>query len=137
MAFETPHDAGGTILVWNPTTGSTTSSHVYTVTNIVVSYTDPGAEEAKIDVSHLGLATGSAAVLLDRPIAGGAETGTGRNVQFDFVGKTLIEDKQTGTISITVGGVSLLSKAGTVQSCTLTLATNDAIRGQATINISR
>jgi hypothetical protein len=129
MPFETPHDSGGTVLVW---AGST-----FTVTNIVLSYTDPGAEQAKIDVSNLSQTTGSAALLIDRPIAGGGDTGTGRNVQFDYVGKAIIEDKATGTFSLTVGGQSLLSKAGTVQSSTLTLATNEAIRGQATITISR
>lgn len=129
MAFETPHDSGGTVLTFAGTT--------YTVTNVVISYTDPGAQNAKIDVSHLGQTTGSAALLLDRPIAGGADTGTGRNVQFDYVGKSIIEDKATGTFSITVNGVTLLSKAGTVQSSTLTLATNDAIRGMATVLIAR
>jgi hypothetical protein len=129
MAFETPHDGAGTVLTFAGTT--------YTVTNIVVSYTDPTAEDDKIAVSHLGQTTGETAKTLDLPLAGAASGDTGRTVQFDYVGKTIIEDKATGTFALTVGGSSLLSKAGTVQSSTLTLATNDAIRGQATIRIAR
>jgi hypothetical protein len=129
MPFETPHDGSGTVLSWAGTT--------YTVTNIVVSYADPTATEDKIAVSHLGQTTGETAKTLDLPLAGAASGDTGRTVQFDYVGKTIIEDKATGTFSLTVGGSSLLSKAGTVQSSTLTLATNDAIRGQATIRIAR
>lgn len=131
MAFETPHDGTGTVLTWAGTT--------YTVTNIVVSFTDPTAEEDQINVSHLGQTTGEQAKTLTLPLAGAASGDTGRTVQFDYVGKTVIEDKATGTFSLTVGGsaISVLSKAGTVQSSTLTLTTNDAIRGQATIRIAR
>jgi hypothetical protein len=129
MPFETPHDGAGTVLTWKST--------VYTVTNIVVSYADPAAEEDKITVAHLGQTAGETAKTLDLPLAGSVSGDTGRTVQFDYVGKTIIADKDTGTLSITVGGSSLLSKGGTVQSSTLTLATNDAIRGQATILIER
>ncbi len=129
MAFETPHDGSGTVLTWKSTT--------YTVTNIVVSYADPAAEDEKIAIAHLGQTAGETAKTLDLPLAGSASGDTGRTVQFDYVGKTIIADKETGTLAITVGGASLLSKGGTVQSSTLTLATNDAIRGQATIRIER
>jgi hypothetical protein len=131
MPFETPHDGAGTVVTW-PTTATR-----YTVTNIVVSFTDPAAEDEKINVAHLGQTTGETARTLDLPLAGSASGDTGRTVQFDYVGTTLINDKSTGTLSITVGGSSLLSKGGTVQSSTLTLATNDAIRGQVTILIDR
>ena len=129
MAFETPHDGAGTVLTWKSTT--------YTVTNVVVSMTDPSADEDKISVSHLGQTVGETAKTLDLPLAGAASGDTGQTVQFDYIGKTLIADKETGTISITIGGTSLLSRAGTVNSSTLTLATQDAIRGQATIRIAR
>ncbi len=129
MPFETPHDGAGTVLTWKST--------AYTVTNIVVSFTDPAAEDEKISVAHLGQTAGETAKTLDLPLAGSASGDTGRTVQFDYVGRTLIADKDTGTLAITVGGTSLLSKGGTVQSSTLTLATNDAIRGQATIRIER
>ena len=129
MPFETPHDGAGTVLTWKSTT--------YTVTNVVVSMTDPSADEDKISVSHLGQTVGETAKTLDLPLAGAASGDTGQTVQFDYIGKTLIADKETGTISITIGGTSLLSRAGTVNSSTLTLATQDAIRGQATIRIAR
>jgi hypothetical protein len=131
MSFETPHDGAGTVVTW-PTTATK-----YTVTNIVVSYADPAAEDEKINVAHLGQTAGETAKTLDLPLAGSASGDTGRTVQFDYVGKSIIEDKATGTLAITVGGSSLLSKGGTVQSSTLTLATNDAIRGQVTILIDR
>jgi hypothetical protein len=129
MAFEAPHDGAGTVLTWKSTT--------YTVTNIVVSMTDPTATEDKIAVSHLGQTAGETAKTLDLPLAGAASGDTGQTVQFDYIGKTIIADKETGTLAITVGGTSLLSRAGTVNSSTLTLATQDAIRGQATIRIAR
>ena len=129
MPFETPHDGTGTVLTFAGTT--------YTVTNVVVSATDPTAEDEKINVSHLGQTAGETAKTLELPLAGSVSGDTGQSVQFDYIGKTLIADKATGTLSITVGGSSLLSRAGTVQSSTLTLATQDAIRGQATIRIAR
>jgi hypothetical protein len=129
MSFVTPHDGTGTVLTWKGTG--------YTVTNIVVSFADPAAEDEKINVAHLGQTTGETARTLDLPLTGSASGDTGRSVQFDYVGRTLINDKDTGTLSITVGGTSLINSGGTVQSSTLTLATNDAIRGQATIRIAR
>jgi hypothetical protein len=132
MPFETPHDGAGTVLTFAGTT--------YTVTNIVISYADPAGDAGEtINVAHLGQTVGETAKTLDLPLVGGTDGGgdTGRTVQFDYVGKTLIEDRATGTFAITVGGVSLLSKAGTVQSSTLTLAAQDAIRGQATVRIAR
>lgn len=125
----TPHDGAGTTL----TLGSTN----YTVTNIVITYNDPNAEEEKIDVSHLGLTTGAQLTTIDRPLKGSV-TDTGRSVQFDYLGRTIISDASTGTCTIITGGVTLLSGvAYTVNSSSLTLATNDAIRGQATIRIAR
>lgn len=132
----TPHDGAGTTL----TLGNTN----YTVTNIVISFTNPNdaaGDDANIDVSHLGLTTGASVATINRPLVGstaGGAAGTGRQVQFDYLGKSIIADASTGTCSITTGGTSLLSGvAYTVSSSTLTLATNDAIRGQATIAIAR
>lgn len=129
MAFETPHDGTGTVLTFAGTT--------YTVTNVVVSATDPTAADEKINVSHLGQTAGETAKTLDLPLAGSVSGDTGQTVTFDYIGKTLIADRATGTVAITVGGSSLLSRVGTVQSSTLTLATQDAIRGQATVRIAR
>lgn len=125
----TPHDGVGTSLVLGNTN--------YTITNVVITYNDPTADQEKIDVSHLGLTTGAQLSTIDRPLKG-STTDTGRSVQFNYLGRSIIADADTGTCTIVTGGVSLLSGvAYTVNSSTLTLATNDAIRGQATIRIAR
>jgi hypothetical protein len=132
MSSATPHDGAGTVLNLFGT--------VYTVTNIVISNTNPGeGEEARIDVGHLGQTTGETLAQMDRPLVIPADDGgTGRQVTFDYLGKTLILDGATGTMTITTGGTTLINgKAATVSSSTLTLATNDAIRGQATIAVAR
>lgn len=126
---DTPHDGTGTILKLGATN--------YTVTNVVITFTDPTADQEKIDVSHLGLTTGASIATQDRPLQG-STTDTGRQVQFDYIGRSIIADASTGTCFITVGSTSVLSTvAYTVNSSTLTLATNDAIRGQATLRIAR
>jgi hypothetical protein len=125
----TPHDGVGTSL--------RLGAALYTVTNIVISYTDPTADQEKIDVSHLGLTTGASIKTIDRPLQG-STSDTGRTVQFDYLGTNIIADASTGTCTIITGGNNLLSGvAYTVNASTLTLATNDAIRGQATIRIAR
>lgn len=130
MPFETPHDGSGTVLTFN--------SVAYTVTNVVVSATS--ADEDKIPVGHLGQTAGETAKTLELPLAGSASGETGRSVTFDYIGKTFLADRSTGSFVLTIGGVALSgvsSKAGTVTSSTLTLATQDAIRGQATIKLER
>ena len=125
----TPHDGTGTSLRLGP--------NLYTVTNIVISFTDPNADQEKIDVSHLGLTTGASLKTIDRPLQG-STSDTGRSVQFDYLGRDIIADASTGTCAIIVGGTAIFSSiAYTVGASTLTLATNDAIRGQATIRIAR
>lgn len=129
----TPHDVVGTSLGTMLTLGVTN----YTVSNIVITYNDPNADQEKIDVSHLGLTTGAQLATIDRPLKG-STTDTGRSVQFNYLGKSIIADGATGTCNITTGGTPLLAGvAYTVNSSTLTLAVNDAIRGQATIRIAR
>lgn len=129
MAITTPHAGTGTTLLLG--------NAGYTVTNIVISYNDPTADQEKIDVSHLGLTTGASIATLDRPLQG-STSDTGRTVQFDYLGRNIIADASTGTCTITVAGTALLSAvAYTVNASTLTLATNDAIRGQATLRIAR
>jgi hypothetical protein len=132
MAFETPHDGTGTLLTF--------ASTVYTVTNIVVTATDPTADEDKIAVGHLGQTAGETARTLELPLAGAASGETGRSVTFDYIGKTFIADRFSGSFALTIGGTALSGvsgKNGTVTSSTLTLATQDAIRGQATIKLER
>jgi hypothetical protein len=129
MSITTPHAGAGTTLLLG--------NVGYTVTNIVVSFTDPTADQEKIDVSHLGLTQGASIATLDRPLQG-STSDTGRTVQFDYLGRTIIADASTGTCTITVSGAALISAiAYTVNASTLTLATNDAIRGQATLRIAR
>lgn len=143
MAFETPHDEGGIQFFWNPTsaTNTTNSAYVYTVTNVVLNFTDPDADAEKISVAHLGQTAGETAKTLDLPLVGVGSSDTGRSVQFDYVGRTTIADKQTGYVTIKYGPSAsrsdLLHLAGTVQSSTLTLATQDAYRGQVTIRVAR
>jgi len=128
---DTPHDGSGTVL--------RLGANTYTVTNIVIQFTDPNATAEKIDVSHLGLTTGASILTQDKPLQGSL-TDTGRTVVFDYLGKVLIADASTGTCSISVGGTALSGFSGvayTVNASTLTLATNDAIKGQATLRLAR
>ena len=144
MSYATPHDGDastkGTILKFG--------ANVYTVTNIVISNTNPAAAaDAKIDVSHLGQTTGESAARLDRPLVIPAEDGgSGRQITFDYLGKTILLDGSTGTVVITIGGTALVGSTAvaaatnyfaTVASSTLTLATNDAIRGQGVLSLVR
>jgi hypothetical protein len=132
MPQATPHDGSGTVLNLFGT--------VYTVTNIVISNTNPTeGDDSQIDVAHLGQTTGELAARMARPLViPAADGGSGRQVTFDYIGKTVILDGTTGTVTITSGGSALVSaKPATVQSSSLTLATNDAIRGQAVVTIAR
>ena len=123
----TPHDGTGTTFSFGGT--------AFTVTNIVVTNTDPAADDT-IDVSHLGLTAGNSIRTIQRPLQGSA-TDTGREVVIDYLGVNIIKDASTGTLSLTVGSSNLISTAATVVSSTLTLATNDAVRGQATFRVGR
>ena len=140
----TPHDGNsitkGTILRFG--------AEVYTVTNIVISNTNPAAAaDAQIDVSHLGQTTGEQAARLNRPLVIPAEDGgSGRQITFDYLGKSILLDGSTGTVVITIGGTALVGSTSaaaatnyfaTVASSTLTLATNDAIRGQGVLSLVR
>ena len=136
----TPHDGTGTVLRFG--------ANVYTVTNIVISNTNPAAAaDAQIDVSHLGQTTGEQAARLSRPLVIPAEDGgSGRQITFDYLGRTILLDGATATVLITVGGTALIGSTSavpatsffaTVASSTLTLATNDAIRGQGVLSLVR
>jgi hypothetical protein len=105
----------------------------YTVTNITYSMTDVSAGDT-IDVSHLSLSAGSSVATMDRPLKGSA-TDTGREVSIEYLGTAPITDGSTGTLVIS-GGLTL-SAAATVSSSSVTLATNDATRGQATFRVAR
>jgi hypothetical protein len=123
----TPHDGTGTSFTFGGT--------AYTVTNIVITNTDPNVENT-IDVSHLGLLDGASVLTQDRPLKGSA-TDTGQQVQIDYLGKSILVDASTGTLVVTHNSATLLSRGATVSSSTLTFATNDAVRGSATFRIAR
>lgn len=123
----TPHEGAGTVFSFGGT--------AFTVTNIVYNLADPATDD-KIDVSHLGLTAGNEVKTIDRPLKGTAGD-TGREVTIEYLGKGVIEDASTGTLSITHAGVSLLSKASTVASSSLTFAVNDVIKGTAVFKVAR
>jgi hypothetical protein len=142
MAFFTPHDtAGATKLTLSGLTGASTTN--FYISNIVLSNTNPSAgADDLLDVAHLAQTTGELAARLARPLVVPADDGgSGRQVTFDYIGKTIILDGSTGTYHITVANVTLSGGSAasyyTVQSSTLTLATNDAIRGQAVLTVAR
>jgi len=129
----TPHSGTGT----SAGTIIRLGASIFSATNIVISNTDPQADAEKIDVSHLGLSTGNSIATIDRPLQG-SSSDTGRTIQFDYIGNVLIADASTGTCAISVGGTAIFSSiAYTVNASTLTLALNDAIRGQATLRVAR
>ena len=121
----TPHDSTGTTITFDAVS--------YTVTNLVYNLTDVNAADT-IDVSHLGQTAGEAVLTQDRPLAGSA-TDTGREVQIDYIGNSVIADGATGTL-VLAGGLTL-SKAATVSSSSVTLAVNDVVRGSATFRVAR
>jgi len=124
----TPHDSGTTFAF---------AGTNFTVTNIVVTNTDPQADAEKIDVSHLGLTTGASIATQDRPLQG-SSSDTGREVVIDYLGSSIIKDASTGTITLVINGATAINAAAaTVSSSTLTLATNDAVRGQVTFRVAR
>ena len=123
----TPHDGAGTTFTFGGTG--------YTVTSIVYNLTDPATDNT-IDVSHLGITAGNSILTMDRPLTGSA-TDTGREVVIEYLGKDVIADAVSGSLSISVGGSSWLSKNATVVSSSVTLATNDVVKGTATFKVAR
>lgn len=123
----TPHDSSGTTFSFAGTN--------YTVTNITYTIADNNATD-NIDVSHLGQTAGSTVLTLSRPLKGSAGD-TGKEVTIEYLanaGATPIAQSATGTLAIT-GGISL-SVAATCKSSTVTLATNDAIKGSASFQVA-
>ena len=137
MSFATPHDGSGTVLRFG--------ASAYTVTNVVIANTNPAAGDSTIDISNLGQTTGEQARTMPTPLVPAADGESGRQITFDYIGRTILLDGSTGTVLITVGGTALVGTTGvgatafvaTVASSTLTLATNDAIRGQGVLTLAR
>lgn len=123
----TPHDGAGTVFTFGGVN--------YTVTNIVYNLTDPATDNT-IDVSHLGITAGNSVLTQDRPLTG-STTDTGREVTIEYLGTSVIADASSAALVITVGGSSFLSKNATVSSSSVTLATNDVVRGTATFKVAR
>ena len=143
MSFSTPHDTSASGAGTRLTLSMGGATSTYFVSNIVLANTDPGAAaNTQIDVAHLGQTTGELAARLNPPLVLPAEDGgSGRQVTFDYIGRTVILDGVTGTYHIQVAGSTLVGGTTasyyTVQSSTLTLATNDAIRGQGVLTVAR
>jgi len=124
----TPHDSSGTTFTF--------AGVNYTVTNITYTIADNNATD-NIDVSHLGQTTGQTVLTLSRPLKGSAGD-TGKEVTIDYLsnaGATPIAQSQTGTLTIS-GGITLSGVAATCKSSTVTLATNDAIKGSASFQVA-
>ena len=122
----TPHDSG---------TSFTFGGVGYTVTSIVYNLADPAATET-IDVSHLGLTTGSAILTQSKPLQGSA-TDTGREVVIEYLGTSIIADASSAALVITANGAAFLSKNATVASSSVTFTTNDVVKGTATFKVAR
>lgn len=123
----TPHDGSGSTFTFAGTG--------YTVTNITYTVADNNATD-NIDVSHLGQTSGATVLTMSRPLKGSAGD-TGKEVTIDYLanaGATPIAQGATGTLAIT-GGITL-SAAATCKSSTITLATNDAIKGSASFQVA-
>jgi hypothetical protein len=143
VSFSTPHDTSVSGSGTRLTLSLNGVTSTYVVSNIVISNSNPGAgADSLIDVAHLGQTTGELAARIQPPLVVPAEDGgSGRQITFDYIGRIVIADGATGTYHIQVAGVTLVggttASYHTVQSSTLTLATNDAIRGQGVITVSR
>lgn len=141
--FSTPHDTSVSGSGTRLTLSLNGVTSTYVVSNIVISQTNPGAAaDSRIDIAHLGQSAGELALRMNTPLVVPAEDGgSGRQITFDYIGRVVIADGATGTYHIQVAGVTLVggttASYHTVQSSTLTLATNDAIRGQGVITVAR
>lgn len=142
--FASPHDTavGGSGTVLTLSLDGVVSTYV--ITNVALAYTNPNTQNnTQIDVAHLGQTTGETAGRMDPPLVVPQQGGntTGRQVTFDYIGKVVISDAATGTYKITVAGATLVggttASYHTVSSSSLTLKTNDAIRGQAVLACAR
>lgn len=114
----TPHDSSGTSFSFTGFTG--------TITGLTWTVNDTSGD--KIDISHLGLTAGASVLSQDRPLKG-AVGDTGKTVSIEFIGTGMISQGATGTL--TVSGPVSLSGGATCNSCTITLAVNDVVRGSA------
>lgn len=124
----TPHDGSGTTLTFPGFTGN--------VTSITYSQNETAGGTADvIDVSHLGLTTGSFVLSQARPLKGAAgSSDTGKTVSVEYIGTGALSGGAVGTLTI-AGGISVSGQA-TVASSSITLTVNDVIRGSAEFRLA-
>jgi hypothetical protein len=115
----TPHSSGGTTFTFPGFTGTLTGL-TWTVAN--------NAGQDNIDISHLALTAGASILTLQRPLKGTAGD-TGKTVSVEFIGTGMLAQGATGALSVS-GPISISGNA-TCNSCTITLAVNDVIKGSA------
>jgi hypothetical protein len=121
----TPHDGSGTTVVFGGTT--------YTVTNVSISYSDVSGATDRIDISHLGQTTGETMLTQARPLKGSATGETGKEVSFDYIGTSQLVGGTSGAFTV---GTYITGATATIVSSSVTLAMNDAIRGNATVRVT-
>lgn len=115
----TPHDSSGTTFSFTGFTG--------TLTGLTWTIADNAGGD-NIDISHLGMTAGNTVLTQTRPLKGTAGD-TGKTVSIEFIGTGMLSQGATGTM--TVGGPISISGNATCNSCTITLAVNDVIKGSA------
>lgn len=115
----TPHDSSGTTFTFPGFTG--------TLTGLTWTVADNAGGD-NIDISHLGMTAGATVLTQTRPLKGTAGD-TGKTVSIEFIGTGMLSQGATGTM--TVGGPITISGGATCNSCTITLAVNDVIKGSA------
>jgi len=121
----TPHDGSGTTVVFGGTT--------YTVTNVSISYSDVSGATDRIDISHLGQTTGETMLTQARPLKGSATGETGKEVSFDYIGTSQLVGGTSGAFTV---DTYITGATATIVSSSVTLAMNDAIRGNATVRVT-
>lgn len=115
----TPHDSTGTSFTFPGFTG--------TLTGLTWTVADNAGGD-NIDISHLGQTAGATVLTQSRPLKGTAGD-TGKTVSIEFIGTGMLSQGATGTL--TVSGPISISGGATCNSCTITLAVNDVVRGSA------
>jgi hypothetical protein len=95
----TPHDGSGTTVTFSGFSGDVTG----------ISYSESAGGNNDIDISHLGQTVGETALSMSRPLKGGGGE-TGKEVQIDYIGSSVVEAGTSGTLSIS-GGLPALRLA--------------------------
>ena len=106
----------------------------FTVTSITYSLNDVTGTTDEIDISHLGLTAGSNLLTMKRPLIGSAAGDTGKEVTMDFFGSGPISAGSSGTL--TIAGSIVYSGTATCTSSSISVNTNDVVKGTATFKVS-